>query len=85
MMKAWILAGALVQNEIPPHTQVVNASIFDTQALTQEIETTLNEQMAQLVEDSQKTLLDIIPTTQTLASQPKSHHRHPISIQKKSK
>lgn len=69
MMKAWILAGALVQNDIPPLPSTINDPIFNPQVLTQEIETSLNEQMARLIEETQQTLLDIEPTSATLANQ----------------
>ena len=77
MMKAWILAGALVQNDIPPQSPNLNTALFDTQVLTQEIEIALNEQMARLIADTQQTLLDVS------ANQPELANRPLISIQKK--
>ncbi|WP_298776213.1 hypothetical protein [uncultured Shewanella sp.] len=70
MMKAWILAGALVQPDTPSPAPVNDKLIFDTAALNQEIETSLNEQMNRLIEETQKTLLDIETSRPSLANQP---------------
>lgn len=75
MMKTWILAGALVQHDIPPPTPANNDLIFDTVALSQEIESSLNEQMSRLIEETQKTLLDSETSKPSLANHPTQRHR----------
>ncbi|WP_299494641.1 hypothetical protein [uncultured Shewanella sp.] len=81
MMKAWVLAGALVQQDIPSPSPINNELIFDTIAISQEIEISLNEQMARLIEQTQHTLMELESPKPTLASQIEPHFRQPLSPQ----